>query len=595
MHREMRIAHGSGTKLAGVALGALIAPAAMLTVAAVLSLGLGLSGRRGGRAVVAVTAWLALLVLIALWLPGGRPLYEAAPSFSAGISRLRFRVDAVVVLFQIAVLLPSAVLLTFQRRSSYEAALAAVTAAAALGTLAGGSFLWTTAGLGLCASLALITLRCEDPQLSVRFWAGQIAAWLLLTWTAVQLDKSGGTSVYGAIPVTALRLAPFGLLAAGSLAYSGLLPWRSWTSEIWTRRRLEAGSLSVGILVPLGIYPLVRAYGMGSGLWPSTAANAVMVALGALVAIAAAVRAQAAQTRPAFLAEAVPMAGGMTLLALSVGTPLGVVAGLVCVIALALLAGLAPLVREGRGAVPTLSLALMVGVPPALVFGSWLFAIQAAMESGSDIAFLAIAAAIAWLLMLAAAARALRLPEASGQEPSGSIPGAIAVSTAGVLLGLALTGVIALLAIPAAAEVMPAPGGGGGGAVSQAAILGPGGLSIATTSGGWSPVLLGGSALLLALAATGAGYLVMRRRAGIRELLTETGMRVVALKRAPAPLFELPAPPGGWRAAELLKKLRLSQEYGSLFRPAHLELAVARSRPWLWATATVVLALAVTR
>ncbi len=289
------------------------------------------------------------------------------------------------------------------------------------------------------------------------------------------------------------------------------------------------------------------------------------------------------------------MAGGMTLLALSVGTPLGVVAGLICLIGLALVAGLAPLVPEGRGAVPTLGLALMVGVPPALVFGSWLFAIQAAMESGSDVAFLAIAAAIAWLLMLAGAARALRLPEARGEEPSGSIPGVLAVSMAGVVLGLALTGVIALLAIPAAAEVMTAPGGGGDGAVSPAAILGPGGLSIATTSGGWSPVLLGGSALLLALAAMGAGYLVMRQRAGIRESLTEAGTRVVALKRPPPPLFELPAPPADWRATELLGKLRQSQQYGSLFRPAQLELAVARSRPWLWATATVVLALAVTR
>src|SRR5262249_59619481 len=99
-------------------------------------------------------------------------------------------------------------------------------------------------------------------------------------WASVLLEAGGGPSVYAALPVTALRLPAFTVMTAAALLCSGVLPWRSWVSEVWTRRRLEAGTLAVVVLVPIGFYLLVRAYGMGAGEWPASQAKVTGAALG---------------------------------------------------------------------------------------------------------------------------------------------------------------------------------------------------------------------------------------------------------------------------------------------------------------------------
>src|SRR5262249_52833399 len=152
-----------------------------------------------------------------------------------------------------------------------------------------------------------------------------------------------------AVPVTALGTPPLVLLALAALLGSGLLPWRTWASEVWTRRRLEAGTLAVALVVPLGFASLVRAYGMGGGQLPSPRVGLVLAGLGVAAALAAAIRAQAASSRRGVLAEAVPFAGGMVLLALGLGTPLGTVAALAGLAGLGAAAGLAPLAADQRG------------------------------------------------------------------------------------------------------------------------------------------------------------------------------------------------------------------------------------------------------
>src|SRR5262249_15080921 len=393
-------------------------------------------------------------VLAAAWLAGGRGLVEFAPGITTAVAPLRLRIDAVVVLFQVAVLLPAALLLTFQRRSSRESAIAALAAGGALVSLEGGSLLWTAIGLGVCISLVLIHLHQEEQRGSGQFWLVQTTAWLLLVWTAVLRDAAGGTSVYGAIPVTSLRLPAFAVLTAAAVLCSGVLPWRSWVSEAWTRRRLEAATLAIALLVPIGFYLLVRAYGIGAGQWPAGQANVVVAAIGAAAALGAAVRAQAATTRRGFLAEAVPLASGLALLAVGLGTPLGLVAGLTAALALSWGPGFALWPAADRGPVALLALAVLAGAPPTVVFGSWLLSMQAAIEAGAVQAFFGLAGVAAWLLGLAAATRAVRLPEVSADAgPHGSRAGSLVTSAAAVAAGVGLTLVVAGLGIP------PAPAG----------------------------------------------------------------------------------------------------------------------------------------
>src|SRR5262245_55855399 len=405
----------------GMALATLLLPAAVLAVSAALSWGADAVGLAVGRYIFAEDAWLSLAVLAggrlavlaAFWLAGGRGLVEFTPGITTAVAPLRLRMDAVVVLFQVAVLVPAALLLTFQSRSSREAAIAGLAAAAALLCLEGGSLLWTAIGLGVCMSLVLIDLHREEQRGSVPFWGVQTIAWLLLVWTAVLLEAAGGTSVFGAIPVTALRLPAFAVLAAAAVLCAGVLPVRTWVSEAWTRRRLEAGTLAIALLVPIGFYLLVRAYGMGAGQWPAGQANLVVAAIGSTAAVGAAVRAQAATTRRGFLAEAVPLGSGVALLAVGLGTPLGLVAALMGVLSVSTVAGLAPLVPSDRGPVALLAIAVPAGAPPTVVFGSLLLSVQAALEAGVVQAFLGLAVVAAWLLGLAAAARAVRLRDAS--------------------------------------------------------------------------------------------------------------------------------------------------------------------------------------
>lgn len=567
-------------------LATLLLPPALLVAAAVAAWCLERAGLDGGRPTAAAAAWAALAVLLVGWFAAGRtPLDQPTPVAIAG-APLILRLDAVTVLTWLSVLAPAALLLTFQRRSPGQAALAALATAAALATLAAGSLVLTAFGLGLCASLVLVLLCQEELGAMRAYWVALTGAWLLLAWTSVLLQQVGGTSAYDSVPVTALGIPSMALLTMAALLCSGILPWRTWVSAAWSRSRLEAGSLAVALLVPVGLVPLLRAYGLGAGQQPSVLLGQVLTALGAAAALGAAVRAQAAASRRGVLAEAVPFSAGMTLAALGVGTPLGVVAALTGLAAVGAAAGLAPLAADDRGPVVAVAIAVLAGVPPALPFGGWLLGLQAALEAGDVPAFLGLAMAAAWLLALAAAARAARLPASPpGVEPAPSAPGALAGVVLALAGGVVLTALLAFLAIPAAAEVMPA-GRAVQSAVSPAAILSASTLAVGTASGGWAAALLAGP--LIALGLVGAAV--------ARALRAERPpAAVVPLASGAEPLFEPPLAGAPGRAAERLRRLQLPEQYRSLFRPAQLELALTDARPWFWVVATAVLAIAVTR
>lgn len=546
-------------------------PALVLGGAALVVWFAGAGGLRIGRPLVAASAWLALASLCLVWFAARGSVELAGPQLLPG-ARFTLRLDAVSFAFGLCVLLPAALLLTFQRRGWRESGAAALTTAAALlATLAGG-ILTTSLFWGTAATLLLVQLRADHERATEVYWPALVGGWLALVWAGVALDITSGTAVYTAVPVTAMTSAIFLLVAAAALLGSGLLPWRPWTSEIWDRPRLYVGSLAVAVLFPIGFYLLVRAYAAGGGRWPSPWLNATLAVAGALVALAAAARAQAAPTRRAFLAEAVPGLGGFALLAFALGTPTGITAGVLTVLTASVLAALLPLLPEtGSPLLAAILVVLVAGAPPAATFGARALTVEAGIEVGDGWAFLGVAAALAWLLTFAGGARALRLPvRGRGGEPGGSAAGA--GLAAGILLagGAGLGVVISRICVPATAEVIGVPPGSIGG--GSAAVL--------TTAGAWAAVALGLPLLLLAVVPALAG-----RRAPAAGVAADS----------PPPLLTAPWTDRPARFGRRLAALRVPDEYRSLFNPRAIEAAMGRGQPLLWALLLIALAVAVNR
>jgi formate hydrogenlyase subunit 3/multisubunit Na+/H+ antiporter MnhD subunit len=567
-------------------------PPALLAATGGLAWFLRPLGIEVARPAVAAAAWLALALLAGAWFGGGRGPQDVAAPFTVAGAPLVLRIDALTVLLWFTVLVPAALLLTFQPGAA-DRPLAALAIATALGTLAAGSLVMAAFGLATTVSLVLVLLREEaDATATPLAWVSLTAAWLLLAATAVLLEVASGTTAYSAVPVTALQAPALVLLAVSSLLCSGALPWRAWTSGAWDRPRIEAGALAVAVLAPVGLAPLARAYGLGAGQLPSPQLNLALTALGAAAALAAAFRAQAADSRRAFLAEMVPLAAGMAVLALGLGTPLGMVAALAGLAAVGVAAALAPLAAGGRGPIVVLAIALLVGVPPGIGFGGWLLAVQAAVEAGGVYVYLGLAGAAAWLLALAAAARSARLPVAPPAGPGEpSRPGVTVAVAVALGAGVGLTALLALLAIPAAAEVMPPAGRLLRPVVSASDILAAGSLAINTASGGWAAVLLGGP--LVALGLGGAALERLLARDAVTEGPDSTP-EPVGLAGEPEPLL-LPRRAGRQvRLVAWARSVRMPEQYRSLLRPALVERAGA-GPPWFWAVLTGVLLFLVTR
>src|SRR5438445_587348 len=205
---------------------------------------------------------------------------------------------------------------------------------------------------GAAATLAIVQLDVEDPKASRPPWGVLLAAWLALSWVGAILQVRSGTALYSAVPVSALTVPVFMLLAAAALIASGLYPWRGWASQLWGRPALRSAGLAVATLYPLGFYLLVRAYEMGDGRYPQFWMQAALAGIGVLVAVGAAVRAQGASTRREYLGEVIPGLGGFALIGISLGTPLGLVAGLATLAVAAVLAAGLPLLPDRAGPAP---------------------------------------------------------------------------------------------------------------------------------------------------------------------------------------------------------------------------------------------------
>jgi hypothetical protein len=527
----------------------------------------GVAGWKIDRIVLAVGSWGAILVLIALWAP-----VRATQELSLGQlgfgAPLHLRLDGVGFAFALMVMVPAAVLLTMQPRAWQEGTVAALgLAAAVLAVEAGGVLLTALAG-GAAATLAVIQLDVEDPRASRPPWGMLLAAWLALSWVGTILQVRGGTADYGAVPVSALTVPVFLVLAAAALIASGLFPWRGWASQLWGRPALRAAGMSVATLYPLGFYLLVRAYDMGDGHYPEFWLQALLAALGVLVAFGAAARAQAATTRREYLGEVIPGLGGFALMGISLGTPLGLVAGLTTLVVAAVLAACLPLLPDRAGTASLVAIAAAAGLPPGVAFGVRVIGLEATFEAGNFLGLLGIAGAATWIVSIIGAARAIGLPAGRGHPVSETAPRvAMGLAAVTVVAGPALGLVLAILAMPALNDVMPAETG-----VPAAGVE-----SVVTVSTVLPALALFTPVMLLAvLAYIGAGPPVVRAQA------------------RPA-LFTLPATELFGRMRAQVRAATIPDQYRSLVDLRALEAAATGGGPLLWLAALVALAFAVTR
>ncbi|MDQ6748530.1 MAG: hypothetical protein M3010_10575, partial [Candidatus Dormibacteraeota bacterium] len=401
------------------------------------------------------------------------------------------------------------------------------------------------------------------------------AAWLCLTWAGAALYGRAGTDQYTAIPVSSLQGAIFGLVAIAAILGSGLLPWRPWPAELWQRLRPRIAGPPIPLLYFAGFYFLVRMYQAGGGHYPIRAFNYVLVALGAACALGSALRAQAVGDRSAYFGEMLPMAGGFALIALGLGTPLGIAAAIATLGFTCLVAALLPLVADAELSVPVvLALLVSAGLPPGALFATRLLDLQAALEANELMGYLSLVGAGAWIIGMAAAARAVWLPAASESERP--------VASAAVVLGLFLgvggvaVGVLhSAIAVPAAAAVIGFP---------ATALTGlP--FETETASGNWPAVALGG---LLAFMVVGAG--LARRRSVIPSQesaeLNPVGAALTATEaELPHPHHPALLQPAWARLPPRLNAFKTRLTVPPEFRVTSwsgLDAAMDRGPVWLW-------------
>jgi formate hydrogenlyase subunit 3/multisubunit Na+/H+ antiporter MnhD subunit len=173
---------------------------------------------------------------------------------------------------------------------------------------------------------------------------------------------------------------------------------------------------------------------------------------------------------------------------------------------LALLLPMLPLMSYSASPLVLLGLVVVAGLPPTLAFGSRLLALQADVEAGALGAFAAIAGACAYVLLLAAGARAARLPSVTTRESRHAIWPVVILAAGSVVAGAFVGPVLQTFALPVATQVMNVTG----------QPVSAGFFSVVTDSGTWAAFALAVPALavvvFLAAARARHVYGVQRHR-----------------------------------------------------------------------------------
>ena len=544
----------------------LLAPVLLPLIAAGIITAFGLSGFDLGPLLVGAGVWAAVLALLVIWLP-----LRATQELNLGPlgygSNFQLRIDAVAFGFGLMVLLPAALVLTLQPRTWQESTVGLLGVAAAMGAIEAGGVVLTALAGGTAATLAVVQLDTEDIRAPRPGWGMLLAAWLALSWAGAILQILGGTASYAAVPVSALTVPVFSLIAFAGLLASGLVPWRSWPAQVWSRPSLRAAGLVVATLYPLGLYLLVRAYDMGGGRYPHAALNAILASLGVAVALGAAARAQSAATRREFLGEVIPGIGGFALMSVALGTPLGLVVGLITLAAAAAMTACLSLLPDRAGPASLVAIAAAIGLPPGLVFGARILGIESTFEAGDFYGLIGIAGAVTWVLWVVAGARAIGLPGGRGRPITESFP-----RVAMVIAAITLAAGPALAALQysfarAQSDVMPNVGGSFSGGFT----------SVVTVSTVLPVVALFVPLLIIGVVAYGAANTAVIRT------------------QPRAPLFTIPGAGALARARSVVAPATVPEQYRSIVNLPALEAAAAAGQPLLWLAALAALGFAVSR
>src|SRR5438093_4596126 len=438
---------------------AVLAPVALpLAAAAVIAI-FGLAGFNLGRIAAAAGGWSVVATLLAIWLPVRSSLELTLGQLGYG-SAFDLRIDGVTFAFGMMIALPAALLLTRQPRAWQELVLSMLGLTAAMAAVEAGGVVLTAIAGGTAATIAMVLLDTEDPRARRPSWGLLLAGWLALTWVGVILQVGGGTAVYSAVPVATVTGPIFALVAASAVLASCLFPWRTWPAELWSRPSLRAAGVTVATLYPLGFYLLVRGYELGDGRYPHQLFNVALAGLGTIVAFAAAARAQAAPTRRRFLGEVVPGLGGFALAAIALGTPLGLVAGLILLATASLLIACLALLPDHAGIASLVTIAAAVGLPPGISFAARVVGIESTFEAGDLLGLIGVAGMATWATWMVAGARAIGLPGGRGHPSVETFPRiSLVIALLMLAAGPAVAAIKVAYADPVAAEVMQSSAG----------------------------------------------------------------------------------------------------------------------------------------
>ena len=546
---------------------AVLGPVVIPLLAAAVIAAVGLARFDLGRTAGAGGAWGCVAALLALWLPVRSSVELILGQLGYG-SALDLRIDGVTFAFGLMIAVPIAVLLTLQPRAWPQTALSLLALAAAMAAVEAGGVVLTAIAGGTVATLAVVMLETEDPRAPRPSWALLLAGWLGVAWVGVILQVVGGTAVYTAVPVAAITGPVFAVLAASAVIASCLFPWRTWLAVLWRRPSLRAAAVTIATVYPLGFYLLIRAYELGDGRYPHPLFNVGLAVLGIAAAFAAAARAQAAATRREFFGEVIPGFGGFALTAIAIGTPLGLVAGLILLATASALVACLALLPDRAGIASVVAVAAAVGLPPGLAFGARVVAVEATFEAGDFLGLIGVASAAAWATWMVAGARAIGLPGGRGRAASETFAGvAMLIATLTLVAGPALAVIQFGMANPVAAEVMQATAG----------TLTGGRVAVVTVSSVLPVVTLFVPLLLIGVV-----------------IYALTDISAIRTQARPA-IFRIPAAASLERFRAAVRAASVPDQYRTILNLKQLEAAAAGGSPVFWLAALVALGFAVTR
>src|SRR5437773_2501296 len=155
--------------------------------------------------------------------------------------------------------------------------------------------------------------------------------------------------------------------------------------------------------------------------------------------------------------------GGFALAAISIGTALGLVAGLVLLATAAAMVACLALLPDRAGLAAIVSIAAAVGLPPGLAFGARVIGIEATFEAGDFLGLIGVGAAAAWAVLMVGGARAIGLPGGRGHPATAAFAGvSMGIALLTLFVGPAIAAVQTGFANPVATEVMSTAALGGG-------------------------------------------------------------------------------------------------------------------------------------